>query len=538
MTFDELANFVCGKVNQVDSTSTAICKTFINARYRMIYDTENWKDSIATLASAATIGEPLIDFPGTFLERLITIQVLPPNGVSTPFGKTLESVDRQFISESFPALDNPDTTLSQGEPKYYTEFFDQDDSTRKIRVYPTPDKGYIYHLHGKALFVPLSIGADTPILRNIDNCLIAFVQGDMLQRARQYGKAEALFTEAAAHLDLMRKVEKENSNLPRRSKNITVSGDSLAELVDAVCCRIGDYAAPTQIVVREFLRRKYQDLYDSNLWLESTVMARVDRDGSEVILPEYVDRIIAIRGNSSLSELVPTEASTYFGISPDVFEQSGSPVGFTILTPSAVATLPVGTEQMRFVSSDATDKSEVFIRGEAGGVEVSETVTLNGTADVFTYNVYDMPMTIAKQVTAGDVTVYGRISALTLVRILAAERERKHIRLWLQPFPDDTIDGTECLVLGKRRIHPFVRDEDTPLLRGIGNVLIAMATSAWFTKIGNDKGAAAASAEAKAAADVLIARETSQTAYQPRIIPFVETGFGYGGDSLCSKGYW
>lgn len=537
MTFDDLATFVCSKVNQLDAYSFGICKTFINRRYEMIYDTENWQDSMTRLTVSCVVGSSDIDFDYGYIERITTIQVLPPTGFSGPLGKTLEKVDDQFLAEAFPALANPDTTINQAEPKYYTEFIDRVLlSGRKIKVYPVPDKVYILNVHGKAAFLPLSAGTDLPCLRNIDNCLISFVHGDMLQRQRQYEKAKDMFAEAAGQLDLMRKVEKQNSNLPRKSKAITVAGDSLAEMVDAVSMRIGDYSAPMQIEIREYIRRYYQDLWDSQLWLESLVMARVPRDGSEVICPEYIDRVIAVRGNQDLDALMPADQSVFFGVSPAIFEETGSPINFSFLTSSSVAVLPVGTEQLEFVSTDDSDKSDIFCRGEVGGVEVSEVVTLNGLIPVFSANLYDMPMTTAKQITSGDVTVTGRVSLTFLVRLLANERERKHIRLWLQPFPDDTIDGTECLVLGKRRIHPLVTDEDTPLLRGIANVLINKTVADWFTRMGNDKGAASAATSAKDSLDVMLAREAKQTANQPRIIPFND-GIGFGsdgfGDTCC-----
>lgn len=537
MTFDDLATFVCSKVNQLDAYSFGVCKTFINRRYEMIHGTENWKDAMWTFNCVPiNLGDPVLPYiTDSEIERVTTIQITPPTGVPDRFSDTLESIDRQFIMETYPELAALDSA-AWGKPKYYEEFQDVADGVQKIRLYPPPDKFYVFFIYGKKRFIPLSAGTDVPVLRNIDNCLISFVHGDMLQRQRQYAKAQDMFTEAAGQLDLMRKIETQISNLPRKSKAITVAGDSLAEMVDSVSMRIGDYSEPTQIQVREYMRRYYQDLYDSQLWLESLVMARVTRDGSEVILPEYIDRVIAVRGNSNLDALIPADQSVFFGVSPSIFEQSGSPINFSLLTSSSVAVLPVGTEQLEFVSADDSDKSDIFCRGEVGGVEVSEVVTLNGLTPVFSANLYDMPMTTAKQITRGDITVTGRVSLTFLVRLLAGERERKHIRLWLQPFPDDTIDGTECLVLGKRRIHPLVHDQDTPMLRGIASVLINKTVADWFTRIGNDKGAASAATSAKDSLDVMLDREAKQTANQPRIIPFND-GIGFGsdgfGDTCC-----
>lgn len=45
MTLAELADYVTAKVGQTDTQSVQICKTFLNARYRMIWDTALWKDT-------------------------------------------------------------------------------------------------------------------------------------------------------------------------------------------------------------------------------------------------------------------------------------------------------------------------------------------------------------------------------------------------------------------------------------------------------------------------------------------------------------
>lgn len=521
MTLAEIADFVCSKVGQLDATSQGLCRDYANRRYEMIYDTENWQDTLAFGVGSTTVDSEYLAIPDT-LERVLSIRYDSGNK-----RLWLEKVDVPFLLETDPTIFE-----RSGTPKYYAE--ERVSDVNSIRLAPTPDEVVEVDFWGKKVFAPLVEDDDSPIIRNIDNCLIAYVQGDMLQRMRQYTKAKECVEEAGTLLELMRKDEKEQSNLPRRSKNITVYGDSLEEMTDAVCCRVGDYSAPAQIMIKDFLRRSYLDLWDSQMWLESLVMVKVPREQSEVILPEYVDRVIACRGNSELAELVPADQSLFFGVAPQIFEQSGSPVNFSIMTPSAVAVLPVNNEQMMLVSTSEFDLSDVFVRGETGGVEVSETITLTGLTPVPTFNTYDLPMTIAKGLTSGYITVTGRVSGTFLVRLFENERERKHSRLWLIPRPGD-IDGTTCLVLGKRKIRPLLTNEDTPLLRGIGNVLIALATSKMWSKMGNDKAAVTSGEEAKGSLQVMINRETQQTANAPRILPYVE---GIPSYDYCCKGHW
>jgi hypothetical protein len=524
MTFEDLANFVCNKMNQTDSSSFSACSGFINRRYEMIWDSENWLDTLLSTFLTLGVGDSA-EVLDDRLERAITVSILR--------GPIVEKVDRKFMLEAHPELiTGLFGEVAFGIPLFYEEVIDTF-GAHTLVFYPPSDEVRTLEVWGKKQFVPLVNPTDAPIIRNIDNCLIAFVFADMLERARQFAKSKEKITEAGTLLELMRKVEKEQSNKPRATKVITVGGDSLGEMVDSVCARIDSYSATTQIMVRDYLRRNYLDVYNSQLWPESLVIAQVPRDGSEVILPEYFDQIISLRGNSQLAELVPVNEATYFGINPQIFEQSGSPIAFSRLTPVGVAQLPPVNEFLSFVSSSTMDKSPIFVRGETQGIEVSETVILDGTTPVKTSNTYDTPLTVSKGLTIGDITVTGFTSGTVLVGLLSRETERKHHRLWLQPTPQ-TRDGTTVLALGKRRIQPLLTDQDTPILRGIGNILIFAATADWLGRpaaLGGDPAAAKSMQDrATAALETLISREVKQAAYAPRVVPYTD-GPGYGGDN-------
>ena len=45
-------------------------------------------------------------------------------------------------------------------------------------------------------------------IRDSDNALLAFSEGDMLERSRQYGKAQIKFQEAASQVQIMKDLEK------------------------------------------------------------------------------------------------------------------------------------------------------------------------------------------------------------------------------------------------------------------------------------------------------------------------------------------
>lgn len=81
---------------------------------------------------------------------------------------------------------------------------------QRIRVYPKPGNGAerrAYRSLVKRKVLSLVNDNDSPTLQGIENCLMAFAQGDMLQRSRQYGKAQLVAQEAIALLTQFKAVE-------------------------------------------------------------------------------------------------------------------------------------------------------------------------------------------------------------------------------------------------------------------------------------------------------------------------------------------
>jgi hypothetical protein len=521
MTLDEMSSFICSKVGKLDANSVAICNGFINRRYQMIYDAELWHDTRVGASLTTVVGQNTITLPA-IMDRAITVRLgfSPSGGIQQTL---LEPTTTSFILEIDPALLD-----AIGRPRYYADFFDNTDKVHKLRLFPSPNEILGVFIHGKRVWMPLA-GADTPSIRNIDNCLIAFATGDMLQYTRQYGKAKELIDEASAHLEVMRKIEREQANKPRTASALTVYGDSLGEMTDAVSSRIGDWTPQANIVIREYLRRCYQRLYNMRFWVESTVIARMARDVSEVILPDYFDRVVSVRVEKNPMELVPAEQSLYFQINPNLFDQVGPPVAFSTLTPVAVRTLPPQNEQLAFVSDNVDDRALVSVRGETGGVVVYEEFRLKGTTEAVTKYTYDRPLTIAKDETNGTITIRGFVSRAFLQELRPLLREKKHVRIWLQPAPDNQTDA-QILILGKRTIDNLRSDVDTPMIRGMGDVLIHETVGEMFARIGNKDGATEAKTMAARALQSLISQESEQSSVGQRIVPFVDPTADYWDD--------
>ena len=502
MTLSEMASYVCDLLTLSDDRSLELCRNFINRRYDMIYSTFPWKDAEMTSTDTLAANENKIVLPDG-MDMVIAIRA----GESF-----LDPVTTSELIQTDPGIFE-----RAGHPTVYQELTD-DDGLKKIQVHPTPKMDTPLMIVGKRALVQLIEENDAPILRGVDNVLIAFAHRDMLQRGKQYGKAKEVLEEASQLLKEAQNLETQQSNQPRQSKNLTVSGNSLSEMTDAVCARTGKWGQDDIVFAKDCLRRQYRRLWDACNWAQATVVARVTNDGSEVILPNYFDKVISVRVDANLPELQVAEPALYFAVNPAIFEQTGFATSFSYLTPVGVKFLPPLQEKLSFVSTSASDVDAMFVMGELNGSEVSETVELTGTVAVSTRNKYDTPITVAKPTTTGNVSVYGASSGALLETIPFNERERKHIRIWIQPVPD----ATECLVLGKRKINPLVTDSDTPLLTNVSDILIMSAAADVFSKAGVDKSAKDMRDQASGAMNSLVGQETLQGAFSSRIIPDVE----------------
>ena len=133
MTLDDYTNFICSKIGQSDDPSRQACASYVQARYRMIWDSLLWRDArclVNVTATGATLALPAA------VERVVSIRLMTVNGSPClGYPGFLEPVDDASLLESVPGV-----LGRTGTPQFYEEFADVDDpaQVRKLRLYPTP----------------------------------------------------------------------------------------------------------------------------------------------------------------------------------------------------------------------------------------------------------------------------------------------------------------------------------------------------------------------------------------------------------------
>lgn len=279
-SLDEITSLVCKKIGKVDTAARNRAKEAIRRRYRMIWDSQNWRESetVATIAITASqqqvivphllervkaarwdqdqvvypteIGALFEEDPAVFERTGTPIRFSELSSVATlvaPGGKAITVVsddatdtgieisvrgevddieDQEKIAVNGTTVATGtklwDTLLSIGKPETYGNLtIKNTDGTTLVTLWPlergrqhvrlwlheTPQDAKSLLLLGKRRLRDLWNDEDVPILRNIENALVSFVEADMLEYARQYSKAQVKLQEAAAHLAVMRDLD-------------------------------------------------------------------------------------------------------------------------------------------------------------------------------------------------------------------------------------------------------------------------------------------------------------------------------------------
>lgn len=293
---------------------------------------------------------------------------------------------------------------------------------------------------------------------------------------------------------------------------------TLKDMADHVCSVTGLADATSVALAKQFLRRRYQMVYDAQLWDDAKVVVALGVSRPEVILPNWVDRVLAVKtAGIGGCELMPEAIESQWKISPEDFDAMGDALKFSEMPPVGTHTHPDGLA-LRLVSTNPGDTTQVRIRGMESGLEVEETVTLTGTSPVTSRFVYAEVTHLSKSASTGDVVVSTTAGDEVQI-LLARETERRHPRLRLvRDFADDSL---LLHVLVKRTCLPLVHDNDTPALSGVDNLLVAYAIADMWERLRQTAKAQVKTQEAAALMSSLIQREITQKARGTFLVPEV-----------------
>lgn len=191
MTKASIISLVTSKLQFTDTDSNAIATSSFDARDEMIWDSNLWKESLATETQSITASTSTVTL-GSTLQFPVAV-------------RWDECTIDPIRYESVFQID-PNSFENTGTPTRFIRLADDSSGNARIRLLETPDQSKDIFILAKLKYASLAT-TDSPRITATNNALIAFVEGDMLEYKRQYGKAQAKFSEANSLLAAARDVE-------------------------------------------------------------------------------------------------------------------------------------------------------------------------------------------------------------------------------------------------------------------------------------------------------------------------------------------
>jgi hypothetical protein len=226
----EVAQAACDKLSFTDAATLALAKKFCIRRYSMIWDSCLWNDTLGVISTAVTNGQELVTISdyvtatytsGTGYNMFLDFPVASrftitgeTDGIEVPSSEWVSFF--QLDPNTWNNVDSRKSTpgnfvnwarvlgVSYGEA-----------GVPRIKLVPTPNTDGTLFILGKKQSQMRQFGEATTIsndtnfeLRGVENALMAYTEGDLLEYSRQYGKAQAKFQEGAAQVSIMKDMER------------------------------------------------------------------------------------------------------------------------------------------------------------------------------------------------------------------------------------------------------------------------------------------------------------------------------------------
>lgn len=234
--------------------------------------------------------------------------------------------------------------------------------------------------------------------------------------------------------------------------------------------------------IKDAVNRKYREIADGYDWddLHRIELAEVTVTAGEstIMMPAHVDLVKKIILDSNNDLLVTSDPATFFERNFDQLSNSSNPYAFTPIGSSPFKRPITTGETLVFVSSDASDTSQVVdIWGMVSGEELHEAITLNGTTNVTSANTFTRVTRVGTATSiedtsrAGNITITGTTSSIEYSVIKDHEFESRYQTLRLQ---DGASAGTTLSIFYKKKVQKLINDGDT-LEMPCGLVLFELA---------------------------------------------------------------
>lgn len=193
-----------GKLAEIEATGVAI--------YNAAADNQAYKVRYLDLDGEAR------NFVGTFSPSATPSATFSPQVI-------LSATKLATSGSAYFALDGVEIALAASTDTEWKSY-------PTIRIFPRPTASLDLRVMVKRKCIDLTDDGDSPEIDGVDNCLMTFAQVDMLKRARQYGKAGAVTSEALALLNQLKVVAV--AQQAQRTQVVPIVGEVSGSVWDGV----------------------------------------------------------------------------------------------------------------------------------------------------------------------------------------------------------------------------------------------------------------------------------------------------------------
>lgn len=300
------------------------------------------------------------------------------------------------------------------------------------------------------------------------------------------------------------------------------------QLATAICEDVRKNDSDSITKCKEYIKKWDRQLWDKLLWRDSlfeythalTPSSNTLQAAGIVLCPKIIDRVIAVRAPNNM--VLPTSLEAFFQTTPDQFDDTGTPMEFTPMSP-VVHQFLTGTSVQFGISSASDVGKTIKVRYiDSNNNPQASTITLATLAPTVTAVL--VLEGFEKDTTVGTITAYHSLNQTIVALGPTDTRAEPQQRIRLFPAPDSAIT-IRCLV--KRKYQELTHDSEEVRLRNAENVIRAYAAGDMLARSKQFGQQLIKVQEAAALLADLAGIEYFQQANHQRLVPEVEP-YGIG----------
>lgn len=254
-------------------------------------------------------------------------------------------------------------------------------------------------------------------------------------------------------------------------------------IVSNVGNNIQDTSSAMQTIIKNYVNDIYFDLLKQVDWqsIDDDYSFNTTAGQSDYVLPYNFGKEIYVYDSTNKIEIAPIDMQQLVRDYSSGINDTGAVQRYLIIN-KQVRNQPSSSSTLSLVSSSASDSTQtVRIKGiDSNGVELDESVTLNGTSAQVTSNSYTDIVSISKSATTvGRVTITSNSGAVTVAIMSPADLAYRVTAIRLHYTPDSSYTIKVPYIINPM---PLSSDYDQPIIDCADVLELGATMKAWRYK--------------------------------------------------------